>query len=93
MPPRDLYIDRLRTVMTALVVIFHAAITYGGSGGWFYHEVQSSGSPSSLLLTLFCGTNQAYFMGFFFLLAGASQMPFGLGFWGDSACTRMCCSR
>jgi peptidoglycan/LPS O-acetylase OafA/YrhL len=70
MAQRDLYIDRLRTVMTALVVVFHAAITYGGSGGWFYHEVKSSASLSSLLLTLFCGTNQAYFMGFFFLLAG-----------------------
>jgi len=70
MAQRDLYIDRLRTAMTALVVIFHAAITYGGSGGWFYHEVESSGSPSSLILTMFCGTNQAYFMGLFFLLAG-----------------------
>ncbi|MGD0787424.1 MAG: acyltransferase family protein [Terracidiphilus sp.] len=70
MAQRDLYIDRLRTVITALVVVFHAAITYGGSGGWFYHEVESSGTPSSLLLTVFCGTNQAYFMGLFFLLAG-----------------------
>jgi peptidoglycan/LPS O-acetylase OafA/YrhL len=70
MAQRDLYIDRLRTVMTVLVVVFHAAITYGGSGGWFYHEVESSGTPSSLLLTVFCGTNQAYFMGLFFLLAG-----------------------
>jgi peptidoglycan/LPS O-acetylase OafA/YrhL len=70
MAQRDLYIDRLRTVVTALVVVFHAAITYGGSGGWFYHEVKASASPSSLLLTLFCATNQAYFMGFFFLLAG-----------------------
>ena len=56
--------------MTALVVVFHTAITYGGSGGWFYHEVPASGSPSSLIMTMFCGTNQAYFMGFFFLLAG-----------------------
>ena len=70
MAHRALYIDRLRTAMTALVVVFHAAITYGGSGGWFYHEVKASASPSSLLLTIFCATNQAYFMGFFFLLAG-----------------------
>jgi peptidoglycan/LPS O-acetylase OafA/YrhL len=70
MPQRDLYIDRLRTAMTALVVVFHAAITYGGSGDWFYREVQASTAPSSLLLTMFCATNQAYFMGFFFLLAG-----------------------
>ena len=59
MPQRDLYIDRLRTAMTALVVVFHAAITYGGSGDWFYREVQASTAPSSLLLTMFCATNQA----------------------------------
>jgi len=70
MVPRDLYIDRLRTAMTALVIVFHAAITYGASGGWFYYELKPSGSISSLLMTMFCGTNQAYFMGFFFLLAG-----------------------
>jgi peptidoglycan/LPS O-acetylase OafA/YrhL len=32
MPQRDFYIDRLRTVLTALVVVFHAAITYSGTG-------------------------------------------------------------
>ena len=69
-PPRDLYIDRLRTIMTALVILHHAAITYGASGGWFYHELQVSGSLPSILLTLFVATNQSYFMGFFFLLAG-----------------------
>ncbi len=56
--------------MTALVVLHHTAITYGAIGGWFYSEIRPSASPSSLLLTLFCATNQAYFMGFFFLLAG-----------------------
>ncbi len=70
MAQRDLYIDRLRIVMTALVLLHHTAITYGAIGGWFYSEIKPSASPSSLLLTLFCATNQAYFMGFFFLLAG-----------------------
>ena len=70
MPARDLWIDRLRTIMTALVLFHHTAITYGSSGGWFYYELHPSGALSSLLLTLFCATNQAYFMGFFFLLAG-----------------------
>ena len=70
MAQRDLYIDRLRAVMTAMVVVFHTAITYGATGGWFYHEVESSGAPSSLALTFFVVTSQAYFMGFFFLLAG-----------------------
>ncbi len=70
MPSRDLYIDRLRSVMTALVLFHHTAITYGASGGWFYSELHPTTAPSSLLLTLFVTTNQAYFMGFFFLLAG-----------------------
>ncbi len=56
--------------MTALVILHHTAITYGASGGWFYNELKPSGSVSSSLLTMFCATNQAYFMGFFFLLAG-----------------------
>ena len=46
------------------------AITYGGAGGWFYNELYPSAATSSILLTLFVATNQAYFMGFFFLLAG-----------------------
>lgn len=69
-PARELYIDRLRTVMTALVLLHHTAITYGAAGSWFYNELHVSGELPSILLTLFVATNQAYFMGFFFLLAG-----------------------
>jgi peptidoglycan/LPS O-acetylase OafA/YrhL len=70
MAQRDLYIDRLRSVMTVLVILHHTAITYGAPGGWFWTELKPSAAPSSLLLTLFVSTNQAYFMGFFFMLAG-----------------------
>ncbi len=70
MHERDLYIDRLRVVMTALVILHHTALTYGAIGGWFWRELQPSAALSSRLLILFCTTNQAYFMGFFFLLAG-----------------------
>jgi len=70
MAQRDLYIDRLRSVMTALVILHHTAITYGAIGGWFWRELEPSGAPSSQLLIFFCTINQAYFMGFFFLLAG-----------------------
>ena len=70
MAQRDLYIDRLRTVMTVMVILHHAAITYGAPGGWFWTELKPSAAPSSVLLTLFVSTNQAYFMGVFFLLAG-----------------------
>jgi peptidoglycan/LPS O-acetylase OafA/YrhL len=70
MAQRDFYIDRLRSVMTVMVILHHTAITYGAPGGWFWTELKPSGSPPSLLLTLFVTTNQAYFMGFFFFLAG-----------------------
>ena len=56
-PLRELYIDRLRSVMTAFVILHHTAITYGAVGGWFYYELHPSGSITSLLLTMFCATN------------------------------------
>lgn len=64
------FIDRLRVVLTVLVILHHTAITYGGSGDWFYREVRDGGTPTSLLLTVFCAVNQSFFMGMFFLLAG-----------------------
>ena len=64
------FIDRLRVVLTVLVIVHHAAITYGASGGWFYREVQDAGAPASLLLTVLTAVNQAFFMGLFFLIAG-----------------------
>ncbi|MGD1108447.1 MAG: acyltransferase family protein, partial [Terracidiphilus sp.] len=67
--PRDLYIDRLRSIMTALVVLHHTAITYGAIGAWFWYELKPSAALSSQLLIQFCTTNQAYFMAFFFFLA------------------------
>jgi peptidoglycan/LPS O-acetylase OafA/YrhL len=70
MAQREFYVDRLRTVMTAFVILHHTAITYGAIGGWWWQEIQPNGSLPSMLLILFCTTNQAYFMGFFFLLAG-----------------------
>ena len=60
MRERDHYIDRLRSVMIALVILHHTAITYGASGGWFYHELNPPSTLSSVILTLFCATNQAY---------------------------------
>ena len=72
---RLLFADRLRTVLTVLVIAHHTAITYGGSGGWFYREVHDGGAPLSLALTLFCSINQSFFMGLFFLLAGYFSPP------------------
>jgi peptidoglycan/LPS O-acetylase OafA/YrhL len=72
---REFYLDRLRTVLTVLVILHHAAITYGSHGYWLYREIEPSGSISSFVLTLFVATNQAWFMGFFFLIAGYFTPP------------------
>ncbi|MHB2166240.1 acyltransferase family protein [Alsobacter sp. R-9] len=68
---RNVGIDALRAALTVLVVFHHAAIAYGASGSWFYRDPAPAGSGTALLLTVFCTLNQAFFMGLFFLLAGA----------------------
>ena len=70
-PTRNAGIDALRASLVLLVVFHHAAITYGAAGSWFYVEIPPSGAPSSLILTIFCAFNQAFFMGLFFLIAGS----------------------
>jgi surface polysaccharide O-acyltransferase-like enzyme len=69
-PIRNFGIDALRVGTIFLVVLHHTAITYGAIGGWYYKEVPTDGSLSSMLLVFFCTLNQAWFMGLFFLLAG-----------------------
>lgn len=68
---RDAWVDVLRGGVALLVVAHHTALMYGAIGSWFWHERTPDNSLSSLLLTFFCTFNQAWFMGLFFLLAGA----------------------
>jgi peptidoglycan/LPS O-acetylase OafA/YrhL len=67
---RDAGLDALRASLTLLVLFHHSSITYGASGDWYYTEVHGAHDRSSMLLSLFTGFNQAFFMGLFFLLAG-----------------------
>ncbi|MEV4112489.1 acyltransferase family protein [Nonomuraea sp. NPDC049695] len=61
-------IDNLRTVLTVLVVAHHVAVTYGNIPLWYYTEPAKD--PSGGLLDLLVTFNQAFFMGFFFLISG-----------------------
>jgi surface polysaccharide O-acyltransferase-like enzyme len=64
---RTPFIDHIRVLLTALVVLHHTALVYGAVGAWYLRDAHEG---SSRVLTLFCTLNQAFFMGFFFLLAG-----------------------
>lgn len=71
MKQRLYYLDHLRVLLTVLVIWHHTSITYGASGGWYYlEEPRDNPTLTDMLLSMFTGFNQAYFMGFFFLIAG-----------------------
>lgn len=65
--PRAVWIDRLRAGLIGLVILHHAAITYGASGSWFYKVTEATNVP----LTFLAAVNQAFFMGLFFMISGA----------------------
>jgi glucan biosynthesis protein C len=62
------YIDTIRTVLTVMVVMVHACVTYGSVGGWFYVEAGSD-DLTKTLLSLFVTISQAFFMGLFFFIS------------------------
>lgn len=66
---RLLYIDNLRIVLTALVVLHHLAIQYGAPGITYYVEKGPMSNISIILMTLFLAINQSFFMGFFFMVS------------------------
>jgi glucan biosynthesis protein C len=65
--PRLSYVDNLRTALTVLVVVHHAAITYSNVPLWYYTEPATD--PSGTLLDLLLVLDQSFFMGTFFLIS------------------------
>jgi hypothetical protein len=59
------------TCELCIILVFpqHLAITYGSSGLWYYKE-GTLAAPESYIFLAFTCTNQAFFMGLLFLLAG-----------------------
>lgn len=72
MRDRIFYMDNIRVYLTVLVILHHIAVGYGGSGGWAVYEADfyPIDGLTRIVFTLFNAINQAYFMAFFFLLAG-----------------------
>jgi hypothetical protein len=69
------YLDDLRTFLTALVICHHAAIAVGATGRWYYALPAPPDSPTALLLTVFTGVNQAFFMSLFFAISAYVTSP------------------
>ena len=67
--PRLAYLDNIRIFLTALVIVHHSSLAFGGGGSW---EVMDPARDeiTSIILTYFTAVNQTYFMSAFFLLAG-----------------------
>ncbi len=65
---RFAFMDNIRILLVVLVILHHLAVTYGGEGSWYYREGQAD-TITAAALTLFIAVNQAFFMGFYFLIA------------------------
>ncbi|HWI65195.1 MAG TPA: acyltransferase family protein [Symbiobacteriaceae bacterium] len=65
-PTRYWYLDNLKVVLTALVILHHTGQPYGPTGGFWYFEDSLSFEP----LGIFFRINASFFMGLFFLVSG-----------------------
>ncbi|MCH5583652.1 acyltransferase family protein [Shimazuella sp. AN120528] len=78
MKNRIYYLDHIRVFLTILVLFHHAALPYTPlEGVWYVSDMGHEQAISSYILTFFIAINQAFFMGFFFFLAGYFT-PFSL---------------
>jgi hypothetical protein len=67
---RLFFVDHLRAALTILVVLHHLAVIYAANSSFYYVEPPYGDVLALLILVVFQLFNQAYFMGFFFLLSG-----------------------
>lgn len=66
---RLVHLDWLKIVLTAGVIVAHAAMTYGAVGTWVYEEPGLSGVAAALLGAM-VGVGVMFGLGLFFLVAG-----------------------
>jgi surface polysaccharide O-acyltransferase-like enzyme len=64
-----LYVNNLRTLLIALIIMLHIAITYGADGRWYYSE-PTNDIVTIVALTIFTTTVQSFALGFFFMISG-----------------------
>ncbi len=67
---RLFFVDHLRAALIILVVLHHLAIIYAANTPFYYVEPAYQDILALLSLVIFQLVNQAYFMGFLFLISG-----------------------
>jgi hypothetical protein len=67
--PRRAYLDNLKVVLVALVILGHAFITYGDIGSWVYRE-ESENEAYLIVAAVVVSLGSLFAMGLFFLVAG-----------------------
>ncbi len=66
---RMAFVDNIRWVVIAMVVLIHACVTYSGLGSWYYHERVVLDIASKLVFYAYEIFSQAFFMGILFFIA------------------------
>jgi len=64
------FLDHLRAALIILVVLHHVALVYGAGAAFYYVEPPLTDPLAYLVLLIFILSNQAWFMGALFLIAG-----------------------
>jgi glucans biosynthesis protein C len=64
------FVDNIRWVLILIVICHHAAVTYSHVGGWYYLDGPEPPLSVKLAFSALETYDQAFFMGFLFLLAG-----------------------
>ena len=67
---RSFYIDNLRVLMIAFVVMHHLAVAYSGFGSFPYYDVRHLSKLTTIWFGFYLSFQQAYFMGLLFMIAG-----------------------
>src|SRR5215208_6092363 len=70
------YLDDLRVLVVAGVIVVHVAITYGADGSWYVADIdESTSAVGEVVLSLFVVTGALFSLGLLFLVAGALTVP------------------
>jgi glucans biosynthesis protein C len=70
------YLDELKVLVIAGVIVVHVAITYGAEGSWYVADLdESTSAVGEAVLSVFVVTGALFSLGLLFLVAGALTVP------------------